>query len=120
MEKLIEDLNIVTMVDENDDLIKISLSPLHTRVQLIQTDYCTDHLNNHIALGKKEKLYNNSIWFFFYLYANFFFFFFAIKPRVYLKNENCKCKKGRKMNHQLSDVNSFFIFFFFVTTLILL
>lgn len=58
MEKLIEDLNLTTLFDENDDLVKISLSPLHSRAQLMQAidDYCNDHLNNHIALGMTEHL----------------------------------------------------------------
>jgi hypothetical protein len=56
MEKLIEDLNLSTLVDENDEFLKISLSPLHSRAQLLQAidDYCSDHLNNHIALGIKK------------------------------------------------------------------
>lgn len=40
----------MTLVDETDDLVKISLSPYHNRAQEID-DYCTEHLNNHIALG---------------------------------------------------------------------
>lgn len=62
MEKLIEDLNLSTYVDETDDLVKISLSPMHSRTQLIQAidDYCTDHLNSHIALG---RTCNSMCWF---------------------------------------------------------
>jgi hypothetical protein len=52
MEKLIKDLNLTTLVDETDNLVKISLSPYHSNslAQAID-DYYTDHLNNHIALG---------------------------------------------------------------------
>lgn len=46
-----EDLHLTTIVDETDNLVKISLSPYHNRAQEID-DYCTDHLNGHIALGK--------------------------------------------------------------------
>lgn len=66
MEKLIEDLNLTTLFDENDDLVKISLSPLHSRTQFSQAidDYCTDHLNNHIALGSMTEHFaiNSTCW----------------------------------------------------------
>jgi hypothetical protein len=58
MEKLIEGLNLSTLVDENDEFLKISLSPQHSRAQLLQPidDYYSDHLNNHIALGKGTEV----------------------------------------------------------------
>lgn len=73
MEKLIEDLNLKTLFDENDDLVKISLSPLHSRTQLMQAidDYSSDHLNNHIALGMSILQSFRHAGKVFNLYANF-------------------------------------------------
>ena len=59
MDKLIEDLNL-TKIDDDDDLIKISLSPEHCRIPLTQPIdefYCvSENLSNNLGIA---EFYNN-------------------------------------------------------------
>ena len=95
MEKLIEDLNLKRLFDENDDLVKISLSPLHSRTQLMQAidDYSSEHLNYHIALGMSVSILQSirHAGKVFNLYANF----------VAIEHFHKKGIISRRMIHQL-------------------